>query len=112
MNNSQLKRFTEPPPLFENKIVSANPNEEVSSIQIQRFEDLGFTAQEFLSTTEAAVFLRLLTKNGNPCVSRVRDLVSRGRIPFYKPFGRLLFKRSELKKYVESSRKGTLSVHK
>lgn len=43
---------------------------------------------------------------GLPSVERLRNLVHQRRIPFYKPFGRLLFKRSELDKLVEVTRNG------
>lgn len=65
-----------------------------------------FDESEWMNVREAAVYLRIFSKNGEPCTARVRNLVNQGRIPFYKPYGRLLFKRCELKKMVESSRKG------
>jgi hypothetical protein len=61
---------------------------------------------EWLSAEEAAQFLRIFRKDGTPCVERIRNLVNQGRIPFYKPFGRLLFRRCELIVLVEASRKG------
>ncbi len=66
----------------------------------------GLEKSEWLSANEAASYLRIFSNNGSPCVGRVRNLVYQGKIPFYKPYGRLLFKRSELKSLVESSRKG------
>jgi len=65
-----------------------------------------FDGSEWLNATEAAVYLRIFSINGKPCVARIRNLVNQGRIPFYKPYGRLLFKRCELKRLVESSKKG------
>ncbi|MBY0315628.1 MAG: helix-turn-helix domain-containing protein [Bdellovibrionales bacterium] len=59
---------------------------------------------DFLSTEEAAAFLRMLTKKGNPCAARVRNLVNQGRLPSYKPFGRLLFKKSDLLLIIDSSK--------
>lgn len=67
---------------------------------------LDFSYGEWLNTSEAASYLRLLREDGSPCVERIRNLVNQRRIPFYKPFGRLLFKKSELKSLIESSRKG------
>jgi len=61
---------------------------------------------DWLGASEAALYLRILRKDGTPCVERIRNLVNQGKIPFYKPFGRLLFKKSELKRLIESSRKG------
>lgn len=66
-----------------------------------------FTSLDWLNTEEAAIYLRLLTKKGQPCKERLRNLVNKGRIPFYKPFGRLMFRRSELQKLIETSRQGT-----
>jgi hypothetical protein len=67
---------------------------------------IDFSYGEWLNTNEAASYLRLLREDGTPCVERIRNLVNQRRIPFYKPFGRLLFKKSELKSLIESSRKG------
>ena len=61
---------------------------------------------DWLNVLEAASYLRIFSKDGKPCTARIRNLVNQGRIPFYKPYGRLLFKRSELRRLVESSRKG------
>jgi excisionase family DNA binding protein len=68
--------------------------------------DQNFESSEWLSATEAAVYLRIFKDDGTPCVGRIRNLVNMGKIPFYKPFGRLLFKRSELDSLIESSRRG------
>ncbi len=65
-----------------------------------------FSSSDWLSASEAAIYLRIFRQDGSPCVERLRNLVSKRRIPFYKPFGRLLFKKIELKSMVESSRKG------
>lgn len=68
--------------------------------------DQNFDGSDWLSAAEAASYLRILSQDGRPCTARIRNLVNQGRIPFYKPYGRLLFKRSELEKLVESSRRG------
>lgn len=65
-----------------------------------------FSSSDWLSAKEAAIYLRIFRKDGSPCVERLRNLVCQSKVPFYKPFGRLLFKRSELKSLIESSRKG------
>lgn len=67
-----------------------------------------FEGADWLSIREAAIYLRVFRSDGSPCVERIRNLANRGRIPFYKPFGRLLFNKSELKSLIESSRKGGL----
>lgn len=71
----------------------------------QRLEQ-NFDGSDWLSAVEAASYLRMFSKNGSPCVARIRNLVNLGRIPFYKPYGRLLFRKSELERLIESSRKG------
>lgn len=68
--------------------------------------DQNFEDSDWMNVLEAASYLRIFRKDGSPCVERIRNLASLGKIPFYKPYGRLLFKRSELKSIVESSRKG------
>jgi hypothetical protein len=64
------------------------------------------SSSDWLNAHEAANYLRMLRKDGSACVERLRNLVSQGKIPFYKPFGRLLLKRSELERLIEASRKG------
>lgn len=92
--------------IFENGIVSADQTKG-SHLESVR-QNLGFNPNDsdWLSALEAARYLRILRKDGSPCVGRIRNLVSANRIPFYKPFGRLLFRKSELKRFIESSRKG------
>ena len=65
-----------------------------------------FEGSDWLNVLEAAIYMRIFRNDGSPCVERIRNLVNLGRIPFYKPFGRLLFKKAELKALIESSRKG------
>ncbi|MGZ3649539.1 MAG: helix-turn-helix domain-containing protein [Bdellovibrionota bacterium] len=67
-----------------------------------------FEGTDWLNVEEAASYLRIISRNGRPCSARVRNLVNQGRIPFYKPYGRLLFKKSELQRLIESSRKGEI----
>ena len=78
----------------------------MSAILPAQAMNLNFEGSDWLSVLEAALYLRILRKDGSPCVERIRNLVNQGKIPFYKPFGRLLFKKSELKSLIESSRKG------
>lgn len=61
--------------------------------------------EDWLGPEEAAAYLRIFCKDGKPSVKSIRNLVSQGRIPFYKPLGRLLFKKSELQHFIEKSRK-------
>lgn len=67
-----------------------------------------FSGLDWLNAAEAAKYLRILTRKGEPCTARLRNLVCQGRVPFYKPFGRLMFKRSELQKLIEASRQGNI----
>lgn len=72
-----------------------------------RILDTDYSGADWLNTIEAATYLRIFRKDGKPCVERLRNLSSQGRIPSYKPFGKLLFKRSELQKIIEASRRGS-----
>lgn len=60
---------------------------------------------DWMSAREAAIYLRIIKRNGEPSLERLRNLVSQGMIPSYKPYGRLLFKKSELKQIVEKSKR-------
>jgi hypothetical protein len=68
--------------------------------------EFGPDDSEWLNVDEAAEYLRIFSRDGRPCSARVRNLCTQGRIPFYKPYGRLLFRRSELERLVASSRNG------
>jgi len=74
--------------------------------KVLKLPEQNYDDSDWLNAAEAAMYLRVFRKDGKPCSARIRNLVNQGRIPFYKPYGRLLFKRSELKRLVESSRKG------
>ena len=78
----------------------------MSTLMPAQMIEMDFEGTDWLSVLEVAKYLRIFRKDGSPCVERIRNLVNQGRIPFYKPFGRLLFKKSELKTLIESSRKG------
>lgn len=78
----------------------------VARVNVAQNLEQNFDGSDWLNAAEAASYLRIFSKDGSPCVARVRNLVNLGRIPFYKPYGRLLFKRSELRTLIESSRKG------
>jgi hypothetical protein len=75
--------------------------DERKNIELQSEEDT-----PWMNAIEAARHLRILRSDGTPCEESVRNLVSKGKVPSYKPFGRLLFKRSELDRLIESSKKG------
>lgn len=79
---------------------------EIATTQLHQSSEQNYQGSEWLNAFEAASYLRIFSRNGRPCVARIRNLVNLGKIPFYKPYGRLLFKRSELEKLIESSRKG------
>ena len=61
---------------------------------------------DWLSTKEAAIYIRSFDADGNPCEQRIWNLVRKRRLTPHKPFGRLLFSRSELKKLIEAARQG------
>ncbi|MEN9722594.1 MAG: Helix-turn-helix domain [Pseudomonadota bacterium] len=58
-----------------------------------------FDGSQWMTTKEAAEYLRTT-------VGGIRNMVYRGQLIPHKPFGRLLFKRTDLARAVESSRKG------
>lgn len=96
IDGSSAVDYSDRTKFFDNEIVSRSSR--------GKREDLA--GADWLCATEAALYLKMLSRDGKPCVQRVRNLVCQGRLPFYKPFGRLLFKRSELRQLIESSRKG------
>lgn len=57
-----------------------------------------FQGLKWLKVREAAIYLRT-TPNG------IRNMVYRGQVPSYKLHGRILFKRTDLDRLIESSRK-------
>lgn len=77
---------------------------------IQNIDDEPHKGSEFMTCLEASIYLRLLKKDGSPNPNQVRVLVNQGRLPFYKPFGRLLFKKSELDKIVNDTKKGGYKI--
>ena len=61
---------------------------------------------EWLTAAEAAAYLKIFRRrDGKPSVAAIRNLVYRGLLKAYKPFGKLLFDRKELQSCVEASRK-------
>ena len=59
---------------------------------------------EWMSTLEAARLIRSFRKkDGKPCTQRIRNLVIKKVLDAKKPFGRLLVKRSQINKIIESS---------
>lgn len=74
-----------------------------TSIQSRSGETLFFENCIWLSTEEAAVYLRKFTKDGKPSVGAIRNMVYRGQIRFRKFCSRLYFKRAELDYMLETS---------
>ena len=65
-----------------------------------------YDPHKWLTALEAAVYLRKFKrKDGKPSVGAIRNLVYRGLLAAYKPFGRLLFSRTELDRQIEATRK-------
>lgn len=62
-----------------------------------------FENSEWLTTAEAACYLRRLTPEGFPSADAIHQMVSRGKIRRRKWCGRLYFKRRELDYLLESS---------
>ena len=62
---------------------------------------------EYLNTLEAAIFLRIFKKDRvTPCTQTIRNMLNSKKLKGYKPFGSLLFKKSELQNQIECSRIG------
>lgn len=65
---------------------------------------------EWLNSFEAAKLARIFKKDGvTPSAATIRNLANERRLPFYKPFGRLLFRRSELNQFIERTRQEAIS---
>jgi len=62
-----------------------------------------FDKSEWLTTKEAAIYLRKIAPNGMPSVSAIHKLVERGAIRRRKFGGKLLFLRKELNYLIEST---------
>lgn len=58
---------------------------------------------EWLSTAEAATYLRKVSPKGIPSVNAIHKLVSQGKVRRRKFSGRLYFKRKELDYLIETS---------
>jgi excisionase family DNA binding protein len=70
-----------------------------SLVTMQSVGTVAVETEQYLVIEEAAGFLRT-TKAG------IYSLVHRGRIPAYKPNKKLLFKKSDLVRHVEFSKRG------
>ena len=62
-----------------------------------------FEKSDWLTTAEAATYLRKFVGEGRPSLNAVHKLVSQGKIRRRKFAGRLYFKRKELDYLIESS---------
>lgn len=71
-----------------------------------KYNEFDLDNSDWLTTREAAIYIRAFDDNGNPCPGRIRNLVGQRKLTPHKPFGRLLFSRVELKKLIEASRLG------
>ncbi len=58
--------------------------------------------KKYLTLSEAANYLRVSQRN-------LRNMVKNNKIPFYKPEGKILFKISELDKFIENNKVDSLS---
>ena len=63
---------------------------------------LGGTPREYLTTAEAAAYLRCLKGDGSPNANRLHKLAAQGRIPYRREGDRLLFVRDELDEWLDS----------
>ena len=63
---------------------------------------LGGSTREYMTTAEAAAYLRCLKADGSPNPNRLHKLASQGRIPHRREGDRLLFVRIELDEWLDS----------
>lgn len=65
-----------------------------------------FDPNRWLTAERAAAYLGIIRESdGKPSVAAIRNLVYRGVLKAYKPFGRLLFDRYVLDRQIEASGK-------
>lgn len=62
-----------------------------------------FDKSEWLTTIEAAVYLRKFEPSGSPSVNAIHKMVARGSVRRRKFSGRLFFRKKELDFLIESS---------
>ena len=67
---------------------------------LQNNHSCSLTTEEFLTTNEAAEFLKIP-------VGSLRNNTSNGRIPFFKLFGSNRYKKSDLINLLESQNRGS-----
>ena len=80
-------------------------NDETLKDRHEMYADIG--SSDWLNLEEAAIYLRLFKKNSSePNTGSLRNLICQGRLPFYKPFGRILLKKSELNDLIHKSMQG------
>jgi hypothetical protein len=80
-----------------------NGNGEQNEVNSEARSNLFFENLEWLSTAEAAIYLRKFSPSGHPSVNAVHKLVSQGKIKRRKFSGKLFFKRKELAYLIECS---------
>jgi len=74
-----------------------------NEIALKTGSNLFFENLEWLTTAEAAAYLRKFSPLGNPSSNAIHKLVSQGKIRRRKFAGRLFFKRKELDYLIECS---------
>ncbi len=80
-----------------------NGNSQENEVNSEVRSNLFFENLEWLSTADAAVYLRKFNANGIPSVNAIHKLVSQGKIRRRKFSGKLYFKRKELSYLIECS---------
>ena len=80
-----------------------NGNDTENEVNSKVRSNLFFENLEWLSTAEAAIYLRKFSPSGHPSVNAVHKLVSQGKIKRRKFSGKLFFKRKELAYLIECS---------
>jgi hypothetical protein len=83
------------------KVIRPDENQSVSHEMCGN--GLIFNNLIWLTTREAAIYLRKFTSDGKPSEGAIRSLVCRGQIKARKFLRRLYFKREELDRLIETS---------
>ena len=92
------------PEILKTNIISKNQylGEVVLVRKSDLIELLGPSFKKYLTVREAAEYLRISERN-------LRNLIKNNKIPFYRLEGKILFKISELDKFIEKNKVESIS---
>ncbi len=103
----RIEREYEEKNFGQSELVFGDGGERLNKVELSDIEPVKsgviFDKSEWLTTKEAAVYLRKFEPAGRPSVNAVHKLVARGSIRRRKFSGRLFFRKKELDFLIESS---------